>query len=246
MKRLFFLKNSLLVFTLIFALGACNDDGDDSFDAISDVIFVHKVIDNTTVTGVAYYAYGNKTLSSASVTLPDGGGTIDLEAYASSSYTFLKEPEDSDFSSEEPSEGTYTFNIKSSSGDTLKVSDTQDLYGLSFAQIDSSNFDTENNWLYIGWGDVSGADSYSVKLLDASGNIVFNGYTIGSANSYYIITTSANYDVGEWESNPVKGTTYTLRIQSTKYDSGYTSSDYIYNVQEASYSDSAIEWTLDD
>lgn len=231
------------VFVAVFLLGACDTKDDDTFNVYGDVVFMKKKIDDQVVNAVAYYAYANRSIASATVTLPNSGGTVELAPFGSSTYTYLVEPANSDYSTEMPVEGNYLFSITDSKGENIEVSDEQESDNLSFITLDSLDFNESNVWLYLEWNEVSGADSYVVKLLDSSGNVVFNGYSSDAdVPEYYV---SYYYTTGVWSSAPVKGQTYTLSIQCNKYDADATDEDYVYNIQEVSVYEQQIVWQLD-
>jgi hypothetical protein len=242
MKKIKFLSKLLLIVLLIFILGACTNDDITELEVHGDVIFVKKLIDGEPVVGTAYYAYSSKVLSSCTVTPPNSGQNIDLAAYQTNTFLFAYEPSNSDFSSGLPNEGNYLFNATSSDNEKIEVSDEQSFSDLGFAQLDERTFDTTEGWLHLTWGEVTGADSYKVSLIDTSGVTVFSGYAVKADSPESYITTL--YDVGNWTKYPVYNDTYTLRIQCNIYDSDATEENYAYSIQEISQKDYYIVWKL--
>lgn len=245
MKRPEILKFSVIMLSVAAILfTGCNKEENNEFNVNTDVIFLHKIIGNDTVTGVAYYAHANQGISEAAVAIPEGGGTIELEQHPNSSYTYYKEPTDEDYISEESvSAGSYVFNVVSNEGESLEVSDIQEMDNLGFAQLDSTAFDETQKYYYFDWEEVEGAQSYVAILLDSEGEVIFTGYPVDNEAPVYFLST--HYDFGTWDSQPQKGETYTLRIQSYKYDPDATNNDYVYNIQEISIADYPLVWELD-
>jgi len=245
MKRPEILKFSVIMLSVaaLFSAG-CQKEESVDFDVSTDVIYLRKVVDSDTVTGVSYYVHGNKEMTTATVTLPDDGGTIELEQHPNSSYTFYKEPVDEDYASEESvPAGSYVFNVVSNEGELLEISDVQEMNNLGFARLDSTAFDEVQKYFYFDWEEVEGAQSYVALVLNSEGEVIFTGYPVDDATPAYYL--SAYYDFGTWDSHPQKDETYTLRIQSYIYDSDATNSDYVYNIQEISIADYSLTWELD-
>lgn len=245
MKRRKTLNFSVIVLSVaaIFFAG-CQNEENDVFNVNPDVIFLHKVINNDTVTGVAYYAHGSQGITEAVVTLPDDGGTVQLGEHPNSTYTFYLEPTDEDYSDEEnfPS-GNYVFNVMSADGESLEITDLQEKDNLGFAQLDSTGFDNVQKVYYFDWEEVDGAQSYVALLLNSEGEVIFTSYPIDDESPVYYLSTY--YDFGAWDSHPQKDENYTLRIQSYIYDADATNSDYVYNIQEISIADYPLVWELD-
>jgi hypothetical protein len=242
MKKLKKFRSSWLVLVLLFAVVACNDK-DDSFSANGDVVFLKKKIDNQVVTAAAYYLYANQGVDSVTVTLPGNSGVVELKQYETSSYSFWNEPKAEDFMAGFPTIGEYKFNVTSQKGESFETTDEQDFYNLSFAEIDSMNFNQVNLWFYVRWNDVQGADSYVARLFKLSGEMIFNGYTINADEPEYYIST---YHVtGKWEEAPVYGQRYMLKISSIKYDDDATDDNNVFNVQEVSETVQEIIWMIE-
>jgi len=245
MKRFRVMKFSVIMLSVaaLFFAG-CQKEEKVDFDVSYDVIYLHKVINNDTVTGVSYYVHGNQGMTTATVTLPNDGGTTELEPHPYSNYTFYKEPSDEDFENMDNfSGGSYIFNVVGDNGESLEVTDVQEMDNLGFAELDSTAFDEVQRYYYFDWKEVEDAQSYVALLLNSEGEVIFTGYPVDDEAPVYYL--SAYYDFGTWDSQPQKGETYTLRIQSYIYDSDATNSDYVYNIQEISMADYSLTWELD-
>jgi len=234
-------NNKLLIpisFLLIgFFLNSCTNT-DTEFSAVGDVIFIKTIIDSQEVFGVYYYAYGNNSLSAASVTTPLSQ-TIQLEPYSSNTYIYCLEPDSSDYTTSYPIEGSYTFYITEGEGNTLTVTEEQEFYNLDFAQLDSLYYDTTYDGYYLSWNMVPGADIYQIYIYDSENEPIFVSNSIDADAPEYVLL----YDYyGSWEDVPEIDETYTMQIKSIRYDSDATSSDYSNNIQEISYNNFQFIW----
>ena len=242
MEKTKFVRKHLLIVLSIFILGACTKDNKTEFEVHGDVVFIKKIIDGEPVVGTAYYAYSNKTLSSCIVTPPNSTESINLSAFGINTLLFTHEPSNAEYTSSLPIEGNYLFNATSSDNETVEISDEQSYYDLGFAQLDEKTFDTNNNWLHLTWGVITGVDNYTVSLINSSGETIFNGYAVKADSPEFYISTLL--DVGIWTIQPTYNNTYTLRIKCFKYDTDATEDDYTYSVQEISQQDYSIVWKL--
>jgi hypothetical protein len=231
----------LLMVLAIFIMGACNNDKKE-FKVNADVVFIKKIINDEPVVGTAYYAYSNKVLASCSVTPPNSAQTVNLSAYKTNTLTFTNEPSNDEFLSSAPIEGSYLFNVTNSDNETIQTSDEQSFSDIGFAQLDEKTFDSSNQWLYLTWNEVSGADSYTVSLLNSAGETIFSGYAVNADSPEFYITTQ--FDFGIWTASPNYDEAYTLRIKCFVYDSDATEENFSSSVQEISQKDYPIVWKL--
>jgi hypothetical protein len=236
MKLFKYLTNGFFALIILSLLTACTDE-EIVFSADADVIFMKKVVDDETVYGIDYYAYGNTSMSSAKVSTPFGV-TLLMDSY-SSGYTYASITDEDDYDTSVPTTGTYTFTLTGSNEETLEVTDTQDFYNLGFAEIDSMSFYDSYDGFYVSWNPVSGAEAYVVLLYDSSDNLVFTGDELDADTHEYIVVDDYS---DNWEETPVSDDKYTLQIQSIIYDATDSELDDCYNVQEISYSDTTITW----
>lgn len=227
--------NSVLSLFIISILAACSQE-DVALSVDVDVIFSKKTIDDETVFGTDYYAYGNTPMNSATVSMPNGV-TMLMDSY-SSGFTYANITDEDDYSTSFPSIGTYTFGLTGSSDETIEISEIQDFDNLDFTEIDSMSYYDSYDGFYVSWNTVSRADSYVVLLYDLSGNLVFTGDAVDADSPEYIVVDDY---YGEWESTPASDNKYTLQIQSIKYDANADDLDSYY-IQEISYSDFTVTW----
>jgi len=217
---------------------SCLNNKDDDFSVETDVIAIKKTIDGEVKYATAFYAYASEGVDSASVTLP-GGETLDLEG-TSGGYTFMLEPEDTDFSTTLPVQGNYLFKVTSKKGEELTSTDQQGFANIGFVVPDTIKYDDNKTYLYVKWSQVSGADNYVVNLHELDGDVVFGGFVIAGNNTKYYV--SRTHNTGKWFKTPVQGQNYLLTIQASKNDAGATSDNSPYNIQEISISETQITW----
>lgn len=233
-------KNGIMGLFLIGLLffSSCLNNKENDFSVETDVISFKKTIDGEVKYATAFYAYGSERIDSASVTLP-GGDTLHLKS-ASGGYTFMREPEETGYTTTLPVQGNYLFKITSKKGEELTSNDQQGFANIGFVVPDTIQYDANKTYLYLKWTQVSGADNYVVNLHELEGDVVFGGYVMeGNVTKYYI---SNIYNTGKWYKTPVQGETYRLTIQASKNDAGATSENSPYNIQEISISEFTITW----
>jgi len=236
-KRL--LKNSIfLVFAGIAAV-SCNDV-EEKLEVLTDVYVINKDFDGEVKSATAYYAYANKSLMSATVAIPNDGGNIELEAQAGSNFNFGKEPENSDFTSTAPVEGSYAFTVKDMDGETQVVTDALSYDGLAVPQFSKINFTGSPITLETEWNAVPETDGYFIKMYNTSGKLIFSGYSVASNVLKYTVTTSTSS--GYWSEAAVEGQTYLLQINAFTNDAEANSTNAAYNIQEISVGESQITW----
>lgn len=242
MKKKNYLKLFILLIFPALLFSSCNEDSDDSGSTVyCDAVFLKKKIDGEEKICANYYANCVSGIKSATVKTPNNN-VIELGKYQNSSISFYKEPADSVYTIGIPGEGvgTYTFSIIRENGDTATEKDVQSYANLAIAEIDSMSYSASKG-LYVDWDSIRGVSSYVLNLYDSEGNTVFSGKELKSSYSYsYLLYGSTAW--GSWSSRPTSDNSYTVRIYGRKYDSDATSSDYLYNVQEISISDSIITW----
>lgn len=239
MKTKRFLKCTLFVLLAGLVFVSCNDD-EIAFEVYADVLVINKKVGDAVKKAPAYYAYGNKSLKSASVTLPGNSESTPLGISPGSTYTFMKEPAAADFKVGPPAEGNYRFKASAGSGEELEMTDAFAYTGLPLPQITKDTFSNSTESLFVQWAAVTGSDGYFVKLLDTDENQVFSGYVVSSM--IYKYTISGTQSSGVWSETPKDGETYILQVNAVIYDADATSSNKDYNVSEISVSEKQIKW----
>jgi hypothetical protein len=240
MKRRKVMKKILLILITGITLVSCDNNNNDQFDVASDVYAINRIFDDEIRTALAYYAYADQSIMSASVALPGNGGNIELKDFPGSLYTMAKEPEDSEYKAISPAEGIYTFTVKSSNGVTIQQQDSLDYVHLAIPHFTKTNFAGIPVYLETEWNLIPGADSYNVKMFDLEGKLIFTSFIVGNNVNQYIITGSSAS--GYWTELVTENQQYLLQINAIVYDSDANSSNYVYNVSEISIGEKLITW----
>lgn len=171
MRKMKVYRNAAIALLMTVMFTACMNDPDPVFDIMGDVFVTKKIINDEIKYAPNYFVYSNIGMNSAKVTLPNGGGTVDLEG-TTGGLTYKKEAVDSDYSLEMPDEGNYLFEAVSTKDETLQVGDELQLYDLEIPVVDSIEF-LNTSTMQVSWNSVSGADGYFLKIVDANGDDVF-------------------------------------------------------------------------
>ncbi len=227
-------------FLMALGLASCNSSTDSPFEADADVFFTRKIVDGDTITGISSYVYANKSIVTATLTLPNEGGVISLSASETSSLTFQYESSIDEYTSGAPITGNYVIDVTGEDGITAQIWDVQEFAGLGFPELDTMFFDDLSASLNVSWDTVSNVQNYVVRLYSTDGNLIFNGPLLDSSIQEYQI--SYINSTGSWLVEPLAGETYTMSIQSFMFDAEATDYDFYYNIQEISSQDYTIVW----
>ncbi len=229
---------SLFIMTL---LTSClkNDDDNVTFEAITDVYIVKKLFNGEAKYGTAFYVYANKSMSSATVTPPaGGGGEIELATTTESVYIRGKEPAESDYSTQWPAIGSYLFKAVSKDDETIQESDELEFDDMPIPHLDSIIFHSGENYLELEWETIEGAEAYVIKLRDSSNKVIFNSITLDPSSTQLHIRTNE----GNWSGQVYSGETYFVQLLAFSFDSDATNADYAYNIKEVAVGESEITW----
>lgn len=236
MKKIFNVTN-LAILSILLGFSSCSDD-EVELNVLTDAYVIKKMSDdNVAVYAIAYYAYANKNISTASVLTPDEA-TINLSASESTPYTFMKEPEEADFLTDIPVEDNYLFDVVAKSEETAQSNDYLEFDDLNIPSITDTTYDSESNMLNVTWEAVPKCDGYVVRLFDLDGNIIYTSNAINPETAEYEIYQTS----GNWFEQAIEGTSYKLQVQSFAYESDATAGDFAYNLKEISISEKEIVW----
>ncbi len=226
-----------LIILLVSGLASCDDDDDlGEFNYYGDVVLAKRMLDDTIKYAPMYYAYGNRTITSAEVELPDGE-TISLSASSYSTATFYDLPDISDYSTSTPDFGEYTFTLENE-GIEYTTTDTLVNNSLDIPVIDSVSFSYDE--LYVEWElpDDNEPDSYLVRMVDEDYETVFTGVLMNNTVYAYIISSAS----GTFDQTPVDGETYMVEVQAFQYEDDASSSNYLYNVNNMAIATEEVIW----
>lgn len=231
-------KILLMTFALPLFFWACNDDDEAAeFEVFADAFIVKKNIDDEMKHGISYFAYGNKSIASATVT-PPAGESFDLEASEESVYTFLKETSNEDFTGGFPQEGSYLFDVESKDGETVQLTEVVENGTLEIPVIGGTTYHSQNGTMTVEWEASENADGYVVRLLNEEGRVVFLSYALNATAEEFNINSSS----GNWDSNANSGDNFTLQLQAFTYESGVPQEDLVYNIKEISVAETQVTW----
>lgn len=236
MKR-FLNVASLAVLSFVLILTSCNGEEEEPLNSIGDIYVIKKKVNDEIVYGTAYFLYSNKAINSVSVTTPDGNDFA-LSAYKGTTLTFSKEPEESDFITEVPSEGNFVFDVATTTGETMKVDETLEFDDLDFPVVTETTFEQDNDSYIIEWGEVDGTDGYFVKLFDEDNEEIYTSQTVGGSILEIEVTTSDGF----WQLVPRPGKHYSIHVHAITYESDATFDDFVYNVKEIAIGETEIIW----
>lgn len=237
------LGKTLLLFITTVAMVSCNDS-EIPMEVFTDVFVINKKTDNVVKSANAYYAYANQTLMSATVTIPNNGGSVELESSPGLVNEMSKVPVDSDFKANTPVKGSYVFTIKGKNGETMQVPDVLNYENLAIPQFTKIKFSGSPVILELEWNIIKEADGYFVKMLDQDGKLVFSGFNVKPEVNKYVITSSSTS--GFWNQAVVDGKSYVLQLNAFTNDAEANTSNYVYNISEISLSESLIQWSLNE
>ena len=243
MKTRKIFKDVILALLTGFTVISCNDS-EEKLEVLTDVYAINKKFGNEVKSATAYYAYANQNILSATVTIPNNGGNVELESSQGAFYNMAKEPKDSDFKTTAPVEGSYAFTIKGTNGETLQVPDILNYENLAIPQFTKIKFSGTPYILELEWNVITNADGYFVKMFDLDGKLIFNGYNIKPDANKYIITSSSSS--GYWSEAAVDGKSYLLQLNAFANDLEANTSNYIYNISEISLSETQIKWGVNE
>ena len=219
----------------LFYFSSCNQESSNKdFDADGDVFIQKRVVDDEEQYAALYYIFGNQVMDSAHVTTP-GSQTL---ALSGGNYTKFKEPEEEDFSTSMIATGEYVFVANYGDEETFQAYDIFSGDEIDVPVFDSISFNTSSDYLYLSWLSVDDADLYNVKLYSTDGDLVYNGPSLNDEATEYAF--DANDDT--WLSSPSDGTQYILRLNAYLLDSDADNTNWVYNFECNSYSETEITW----
>ncbi len=214
----------LMVFLIVAGMASCNDDDDKApFTVIGETVTLKKMVDDTARYAVAYYAYGNYAMTSASVKFPSGD-SIALSAMEGYKQTFYKDPASADYSKDTPEEGTFTFavvneGIKHTATDKLEVKD------FDIPTITELTANTGNSSISVKWDKVTNADGYVIRLKDDEDKVIFSAFAPNTSVNFVISSSTG------LKETLVSGETYTVDFQALLYEDTATEADRAWNVE---------------
>ena len=232
------LKIISLILLIAFS-SSCKKDSNDS-SVVGDTLIVSKRSGTNLVYGVALYAYALNSLKSVTaVSSVAPTETIQLSANGSYTYSFIKEPSESEYSATIPLSAIYTFNAIFDDGATFEFQDILTSDALAPATFKKCQYNTTNSYAELSWIALPNADSYAIYIIDAFGTVVFSSSELSNTVTSGALSSSAS---GWMTGYPKIGDTYIVRIHAFKYEDSTNTNPY--QLQATSISDSTLVWGL--
>lgn len=235
MKNMQKIRQVALLFLVLAGVTSCDkNDSESAFEVKGDVMIIKRMIDDEVQYARSYYAYGNRSMSEASVTLPEGG-TLDLVPFDGAKRSYIKEPVVADFSTDQPEDGDFDFSVINEDIE-YNVTDELTFTDLPIDTITSATYNNET--ITVNWAKSTDADNYIVRLVDENLDPLFTGTLLNNTQGTFQISVGA----GNWTGNPVTGHTYFVEVQSLSFDADATNNDFYYNINEISVASKSIVW----
>lgn len=228
-----------MMFLIVAGFASCNDDNDtEPFDAIGEVVTIKKMDmeADTVVYARAYFVYANQPMSSAKVSLPEGG-TITLTDTDANKRTYFSEPDSADYSTDAPEAGNFTFTVVNEDIEST-YAETTELKTFEIPEITEVTPTVGSGIIAVKWNKVTNADSYVVRLQDDEGETVFVGTLLSSSVDNFQIAAST----GTFTKQLITGDTYTVDLRAILYEDTATNSDYLYNIEMVSVASQDFIW----
>jgi len=228
-----------LIGILVIISSCIDNDLAEELVVYPDVFTIKKMINDEPSYGVAYYAFGNQFLRSATVTQPGGSGEkIELAQSPQSIFTLEKIPQDMEFLPYPPVSAEYVFQIVAESGGTVEDIDFLDPQDIEIPTIVKAEFSDNNKFFELGWTLVDNIDGYNIKFVNAEGLNIYNGSSLEPDKS----SISINTLLGNWFEAPVAGEIYTISVIAFAYEDDANASNFGYNMQEISIGETEVNW----
>lgn len=235
------MKNLKLIgIVILFAscIVSCNDDNSETpgLQAIGDVFVRCKKINNDTVYAPVFYTSSNFAMKSVNVEGPADSNIDKNLSKFENTRTFRYVPSEEEFSTNNPVNGIYEFEITDENLITYTISDK--LYENRIDPVKITDFDYNKtlHLIDIDWDEVENADTYVVKIHNQMDDkLIYISGRIQSSN-YKITTQSDNWS----NFNTVKGEKYIVGVYAYKFESTSAASGYDINCESVEYRE--IEW----
>lgn len=207
------LVSLVLMLATIFMTTSCLKNEEDPLEVIGDVYVITQLVDGQVKHAAYYYAYSNKPISSANVTLP-GGETVELEPLISG-LTFANRTDSMDYSIYYPEEGNYQFNVTPKNGESVQDNDVLEIVSFDIPTFYQVEYTGSIFGYELDWDLVDGAEAYLIRIADDEGTLIFRSFLLNeNADNYEL----ANNIGGYWETNAIKGETYSLELLAYIFD----------------------------
>jgi hypothetical protein len=232
------MSKAFILLLVVAGLFACNDDDNTAeFEVIGDVFVTKKMMNDEDRYAPSYYAYGTHPMTAAKATTPDDT-EITLEAAPGVSSTWLKVPEEEDYTTNIPDAGTYKFTVTHEAVEH-ETTDALSYEDLEYTDITSKEM--SSGVLTLKWEAAPEADGHMVRLLNPTGDIVFGSAFVLKQGTQLEI--GPNNGTGTWLNGyPNTGEEYKLELHAFAFESNAPDNQTSYHIQEVSITQDTVTW----
>jgi len=225
------------IFMCATVLISCDDDLDTpSTQSIGDIFVRIVKVDNEVRYAPVLYNYSNFSIKEINVEGPtDSNLSYELTSYDSDT-GFRWLPSEDDYTTEDITNGIYTFQVTAS--DETVFTTVDKLLDTRINPVEITNFvyDEDMHSFELDWKDIEDADTYVVKIMDSK-----DGKYLYVSNRLYTSNHNFNISSNKWTSfEKVDGTTYVIGVYAYKFETAQASSGYDINCESVEFQD--FEW----
>lgn len=221
-----------------FTMVSCMKEGMVPFQGIGDVLIQDMKTDEGIKYAIVVYVTANMEIQSAKVTAPGTNGKVYQLSATSAKEQFAYIPQASDYTSELPVKGDYTFEVVSPSGDMLTGKDPVGAEILAPISIKAATVASQK--LTVKWDAVPSAEAYVVKLFSADkSEVLYISNFLNSTDIQYEIDGTTQ----GWLNNktPVLNTDYVVEVFGIRSETG-VDTDKANNLQFITTDSKTIKW----
>lgn len=221
-----------------FTLVSCEDDEPTPLNAVVDVLIQDTKTDPGVKYGIYVYATANYEIKSAKITGPGTGGKVYQLTATANKQQFVFIPAATDFTTEMPAKGDYTFEIISTSDEKITGKDVVGDEKLAPITIKTAAMASQK--LKTTWDKITGCDAYVVKFYSANkAELLFSSNFLASDKAEYEFGASTSgWATGK---SPVVNTNYVVELLGVKAETG-VAADKGSHIQFVTLDSKTIKW----
>ncbi len=225
-KIIFIAILSLLIFS-------CNKE-DDQATGIGDAVIITKKSGANDVYGLSIYAYTYSSFKSvAALSTAEDGKTYTLKSNQGFKTNFIYDTPDAEYTTTKPLASTFDFTAIFENGVSDEFQDVLSSKVLATPIIDTCQYNSTKHLLRLTWKPVTDVESYAINIIDGS-SLLFGSVEIPATINEVSISTK----VSGWQSTPVPGKTYKVKLYGYLYEAEKNT----YNLQSVSIAETDVVW----
>ncbi|MCL3779734.1 hypothetical protein EMN47_04940 [Prolixibacteraceae bacterium JC049] len=220
MRKLFYFIVALGVFTSCL-------DAEDNKSAVGDIYTeCIRTTDNQLKYAPVMICQSNTPLDAVTVNHSTFASPLSLTAFDSYKTTFAKVPGETDYKTDKPVTGLYTYNVTFAGGETKEM--TENLKGEVVEPPvivpEGTKWNSEKNQLDFDWNDVTNFDYYSIRLytIEDEEKKVYVSPLFKNASSYEV-KRKQNDKYWAYEFTPNNNQEFKYEVVCYKMEEGTTS-----------------------